>query len=221
MGNDHIIIFIIYILTMTKQIFCEENQKNNNAKNIKFNDNFLESSKNKNNTGLEEIKSQFQNPTEINQYFIPINYVVDENENIDDDKKYECFKLFLTLELTIDTDNNQIPLTFDKIKEKKAGIPDYCESEYNKFYISLHHGIIQHLKEKGKFNLKFDLSSESNIDLDFNTDKNDKKFVDNNKMESKSNDDELEQYYLKSRKDCVEYGLKSSSEDLIVCTKYE
>ena len=69
--------------------------------------------------------------------------------------------------------------------------------------------------------MKFDLSQESNIDLDFNTDKNDKKFVDNNKMESKSNDDELEQYYLKSRKDCVEYGLKSSSEDLIVCTKYE
>ena len=47
MGNDHIIIFIIYILTMTKQIFCEENQKNNNAKNIKFNDNFLEFQKTK------------------------------------------------------------------------------------------------------------------------------------------------------------------------------
>ena len=40
-------------------------------------------------------------------------------------------------------------------------------------------------------------------------------------MKNESYDDELEQYYLKSRKDCVEYSLKSSDEDLIVCTKYE
>lgn len=32
---------------------------------------------------------------------------------------------------------------------------------------------------------------------------------------------ELETYYIKSRKDCVEYGLKSINEDIIICTKYE
>ena len=35
------------------------------------------------------------------------------------------------------------------------------------------------------------------------------------------NHNELENYYLKSRKDCIEYGLKSIKEDSIICTKYE
>jgi len=34
-------------------------------------------------------------------------------------------------------------------------------------------------------------------------------------------DNELEDYYLKSQKDCVEYGLKSLKEDIVICTKYE
>ena len=34
-------------------------------------------------------------------------------------------------------------------------------------------------------------------------------------------DNELENYYLKSKKDCIEYGLKSLKEDIIICTKYE
>lgn len=34
-------------------------------------------------------------------------------------------------------------------------------------------------------------------------------------------DNELETHYLNSKKDCVEYGLKSSTEDIIVCLKYE
>ena len=78
----------------------------------------------------------------------------------------------------------------------------------------------QYKNEGNKFKLKFDLE-ESDVDIDYNTDKNNKEYVDNDKKENKIYDDELEQYYLKSRKDCVEYGLKSSDEDLIVCTKYE
>ena len=35
------------------------------------------------------------------------------------------------------------------------------------------------------------------------------------------NHNELEYYYLKSRKDCIEYGLKSIKDDNIICTKYE
>ena len=38
---------------------------------------------------------------------------------------------------------------------------------------------------------------------------------------NKDEDNELENYYINSRKDCVEYGLKSLKEDYIVCTKYE
>lgn len=34
-------------------------------------------------------------------------------------------------------------------------------------------------------------------------------------------ENDLETYYLNSKKDCVEYGLKSSTEDIIVCLKYE
>ena len=52
-------------------------------------------------------------------------------------------------------------------------------------------------------------------------DKNKKASNKDDKKKNKSYDDELEQYYIKSRKDCVEYGLKSSDEDIIVCTKYE
>ena len=38
---------------------------------------------------------------------------------------------------------------------------------------------------------------------------------------NKDEDNELENYYINSRKDCVEYGLRSLKEDYIVCTKYE
>ena len=38
---------------------------------------------------------------------------------------------------------------------------------------------------------------------------------------NKDEDNELENYYINSRKDCVEYGLKSLKEDYIICTKYE
>ncbi len=34
-------------------------------------------------------------------------------------------------------------------------------------------------------------------------------------------DNELENYYNNSKKDCVEYGLKSLDENILVCTKYE
>ena len=62
---------------------------------------------------------------------------------------------------------------------------------------------------------------EGTFNIDFDIDKVNQEIVDNDKTKNESYDDELEQYYLKSRKDCVEYGLKSSDENLIVCTKYE
>lgn len=34
-------------------------------------------------------------------------------------------------------------------------------------------------------------------------------------------EDDLEKYYLKSRRDCVENGLKSINDNIIICNKYE
>ena len=172
---------------MIKQIFCEENQKNNNAENFES----------------ENITVDIKNKLEtILEY----------------GKKYKCRYLFYSLDLLINFDiNNRILLSFDKAKEKMPDIPDYCEKEYNIFYNEKKE---EFKNERNMFKLKFDLG-ESGVDVDYNTDKNNKEYVDNDKKKNKSYDDELEQYYLRSRKDCVEYGLKSSNKDLIVCTKYE
>jgi len=172
---------------MIKQIFCEENQKNNNAENFES----------------ENITVDIKNKLEtILEY----------------GKKCKCRYLFYSLDLLINFDiNNRILLSFDKVKEKMPDIPDYCEKEYNIFYNEKKE---EFKNERNMFKLKFDLG-ESGVDVDYNTDKNNKEYVDNDKKKNKSYDDELEQYYLRSRKDCVEYGLKSSNKDLIVCTKYE
>ncbi len=83
--------------------------------------------------------------------------------------------------------------------------------------------------------LEFDCDSNSQIDnyieifeddnyIDFEEtnceEKNDSK---NGKIKNKNDDgdEEFEKYYKNSGKDCVEYGLKSLKEDIIVCTKYE
>ena len=177
---------------MLKLIFCEENQKNNNAENFESE-----------NITLETIKNKLKTIWEYSE-------------------KYKCLYLLYTLELLINYDiNNRTLLSFDKAKDKLPDIPDYCEKVYNIFYNYIYDEIKKQFKNEGnKFKLKFDLE-ESDVDIDCNTDKNNKEYADNDKKENKIYDDELEQYYLKSRKDCVEYGLKSSDEDLIVCTKYE
>ena len=177
---------------MLKQIFCEENQKNNNAENFESE-----------NITLEAIKNKLETIWEYSE-------------------KYKCLYLLYYLKLLINYDiNNRILLSFDKVKEKMPDIPDHCEKVYNIFYNYIYDEIKKQYKNEGsKFKLKFDLE-ESDVDVDCNTDSNHKEYVDNDKKENKIYDDELEQYYLKSRKDCVEYGLKSSDEDLIVCTKYE
>ena len=173
---------------MLKQIFCEENQKNNNAENFESE-----------NITLETIKNKLKTIWEYSE-------------------KYKCLYLLYYLKLLINYDiNNRTLLSFDKAKGKLPDIPEHCEKVYNIFYNEIKK---QYKNEWSNFKLKFDLE-ESDVDVDCNTDKNNKEYVDNDKKENKIYDDELEQYYLKSRKDCVEYGLKSSDEDLIVCTKYE
>ena len=210
---------------MSQQIFCEENQKNSNAENFKSDNIIPESLKNKSIKDLEEILSQIQYPEETNQHLNPnVGSAVENNyENLEYDKKYECFELFISLELPIDTNiNNRMSFSFDELKKIIPDMPDYCRKEYNDFYKSIYDAIKNKFTNESKiYTLKFNFEGESDAVTDSNTDKKNKEFVDNDKMKNEIYDDELEQYYLKSRKDCVEYGLKSLDEDLIVCTKYE
>ena len=216
MENNYIIIFIICILLMIEQIFSEENQKNNNANNIKFDKIIFKLPKNINFEGKEcteyipEIK--FEN--------VLIDNMVEE---LNDEKIAGCLKYFVSLDQSNNNENNNnnIILTPAISNEKMVEMPDYCVKEYNELYKSFNEEFLNLLiKNDGKFHMTMNYK-EGTFNIDFDIDKVNQEIVDNDKTKNESYDDELEQYYLKSRKDCVEYGLKSSDENLIVCTKYE
>lgn len=73
-------------------------------------------------------------------------------------------------------------------------------------------------------NLKYE-NIENIIKIEFDKNKKQKNYFDEPRYhyedEDYTNNDKLEIYFIKSRKDCVEYGLKSLNEDFIICTKYE
>ena len=51
---------------------------------------------------------------------------------------------------------------------------------------------------------------------------NKKQYYENDYLKPSDDDNnELEKYYLSSRKDCIEYGLEPSKENIIICTKFE
>ena len=132
---------------MLKQIFCEENQKNNNAENFESE-----------NITLEAVKNKLETIWEYG-------------------KTYKCFNIFSSLDLLINYDiNNRILLPFDKAKEKMPDIPDYCEKVYNIFHNYIYGKMKKYFKnEDNKFKLKFDLG-ESDVNIDCNTDKNKQKY---------------------------------------------
>ena len=229
MENNYIIIFIICILLMIEQIFSEENQKNNNEYNIKFDKIIFKSPKNINfevKECTEEISSKIKNPE--TQIYIPEikfeNVLIDNMvEELNDEKIAGCLKYFVSLDQSNNNENNNnnIILTPAISNEKMVEMPDYCVKEYNELYKSFNEEFLNLLiKNDGKFHMTMNYK-EGTFNIDFDIDKVNQEIVDNDKTKNESYDDELEQYYLKSRKDCVEYGLKSSDENLIVCTKYE
>ncbi len=84
--------------------------------------------------------------------------------------------------------------------------------------------------EIDSININFDFQDEifghnkdiKNILLESKNEGNEQRKKNENNSNIKNNyDDELEQYYINSRKDCIEYGLKSLNEVYLVCTKYE
>ena len=57
--------------------------------------------------------------------------------------------------------------------------------------------------------------------LNFQETEDEKSYFNKGNNKNKEYENELEEYYNNSRRDCVEYGLKSLEENIIICTKYE
>ena len=135
------------------------------------------------------------------------------------DRNKECFeKIFLMgeEENDINSGNN----IFENEKKFK-GFLENCKDDVNKLYKIIIEKIVNKITKNDNLNIKFEFKDELN-DINFINDKNNYMYDHHrDKKKNKSYDDELEQYYINSRKDCVEYGLKSPQEEIIVCTKYE
>ena len=159
------------------------------------------------------------------------------NKNIDkNDKKKMCLKIFEDLEKISNiniTDENNINI--------KEYITNYCNNllniENNPPFKNIE--IMNNLKNKvvNKFIIK---TINKNIENKDNNQviKNIKNKIENDEYEEeKENEEEVKSYFnsmkkneedidnfnghSKNGKDCIEYGLKSIKEDIIVCTKYE
>ena len=109
--------------------------------------------------------------------------------------------------------------------EPNTNIPDTCKIQHKKIYENISTAINKMISKNPDCNVITEYKDGITYlycEFRFN-DSNFENTIKNN-FNVKTNlnyDDEIEQYYIKSRKDCVEYGLKSPNEEIIVCTKYE
>ena len=122
-----------------------------------------------------------------------------------------CFNIIKNFETNIES---YIEENFSQLDLKDIEI-DFNLNNFPKMNIDDNNNNIDFFGEEEDNNINY---------IDFEEPKEDAKSYFNNRNKKKYNDDndnELENYYKNSRKDCVEYGLKSLKEDIIVCTKYE
>ena len=110
-----------------------------------------------------------------------------------------CNKINRTLDNKINSLNKDNNFIFYQNIELDFGSNNYLSIEQN---------------NKDSNNIQNDSFDYENTKVDVN-----KSYFNNEN--NKNYDNELENYYINSRKDCIEYGLKSLKEDIIVCTKYE
>lgn len=120
-------------------------------------------------------------------------------------------------------DNEEYCKELEKIKDL-----NFCKTTVD--------GIAQKLLDKIQFELKDEFSGDfGSVNFQFYKDNNyypfeidyedfgekveDKDCIGNNKKEAYEN--ELDEYSNNSEKDCIEYGLTSLKDNIIVCTKYE
>ena len=109
--------------------------------------------------------------------------------------------------------------------EENNSIPDYCKRHHNTAYEKISVAINKLKSKNEECNLVNEYKNGINYfycEFKYN-DSYFENIIRNNLYDKNQTnyDDEIEQYYIKSRKDCVEYGLKSQKEEIIVCTRYE
>ena len=222
-NQNKIILPFICIILLLQKISCSYFHKNDEI-NIKINDILQDSFKN-NNINIKNLKDILSKITyDMNDIFeqgIEVGDIIIDDifGQIPEEKTLECFEHFHSLMREYKNNINSVYNILESDINKK--IPSYCKSGYNEMYKFLNEAILNHKPKNYKFTMKFEIKDEIN-DIKINRDKNNVIYINNNdKKKNKSYDDELEQYYKNSRKDCVEYGFKSPKEEIIVCTKYE
>ena len=149
-------------------------------------------------------------------------------ENLDLNKKVEgCLKNYIIYSQKCLNEkyyeNEEYCKELEKIKDL-----NFCKSTVDE--------ITKKLRDKIKFEFKDELSVDfSSVNFQFDNDNNyypfeidyevfekkveDKDYIGNNQNEEHEN--ELDEYNNNSGKDCIEYGLTSLKDNIIVCTKYE
>ena len=208
--NKKMAFLLIYFCTTLKEIFGQYNlQKGQRVTTLKE---LMENLKiNKLNiTGLEKFMSKMaQTNNDISVSTIKLDDI-----NVENEINLECLKYFEQL-------GNEALGNINKLVNLNANdnyinMPEHCKIEYNEIIEQIIDLFVKKLFLDGtKFYLNI---SPEEVNIDFISPNEEQLNNFEQKKENKSYDDELEQYYIKSRKDCVEYGLR---EEIIVCTEYE
>ena len=145
-----------------------------------------------------------------------------EIEKYEKDEEIEqCFELF-------DNFEKKYLLNFTEIKDQKRILMEYKDKlNMSNFCIDFSLNIIIHLinNYKSNYNKSYNKEIAHNQYTDFDDEDNDFK-EENNYFESsetneKSNQANENESDKNSQKDCVEYGLKSDKEEILVCKKHE
>ena len=213
-------IIIFLILIILEKIYCFSNHNYDIKFDFKFNDPLIEDLTNKNDkNNWEDIFSRIQSDLnkvskrEVRMDEIPIDEIY---ENLDEED--ECLKYFFQLDKIDNKEiNEKVAYINDETFDK---MPEHCQNQFNSFFKAFIESAYNQMPNDSDF-VKFLNSNNINFNNKCKKEKYHTIHDNEKKKKTKPYDDELEQYYIKSRKDCVEYGLKSDEEDIIVCTKYE
>ena len=161
--------------------------------------------KNKNIEGLTKNEKEVQECLKTFEKVVDIfSLELNEDENVDDlidvKKRLNISNFCIDLSLNLINElqkglNSRTIKNISKIPKNEVKFKDYIM--YKLYYYQ------KEKDDKEKETIKY-----------FDT----KKTINNQCFDE---NDELEIYNKKSKKDCVEYGLKSSNEEILICTKYE
>ena len=150
-----------------------------------------------------------------------LNYV-EENFDLYNKIKEDCLNNYNIYNQKCLNDKFLEKEDYSKELEKENN-SNYCKSLVDHISKKLQDNIQFQYKDKfhGKLdNIYFKFENDNNyIDFEEKDKVKDYSFIGNNKNDEQGN--KLEEYNNNSGKDCVEYGLTSLKDNIIVCTKYE